>query len=312
LAKTNSIRLLAILVLSAAICGPSRRPLAAQDKPLFSSESALVVLHVTVKDKHGRYVSGLTKNAFDVFEDGKPQDIPFFTAEDAPATLGLLIDTSGSMRNNRTLMLTATEAFVERSNPHDEIFALTFNDTVKAALPTNRPFTSDVNVLRNALAASITTAGRTALYDAIDDGVEYLAAGQYERKVLVVVSDGGDNASETTLDAIRRRIQASNVVIHAVSLVDPLEPESNPKRLRQLAEASGGLAFAPRDAGEVQQALERVAVEIRSSYTMGYAPTDATPGYRRLRVGVHAPNAGSVVVRTRAGYMAGPGSARRP
>jgi VWFA-related protein len=312
LTKTNSIRLLATLVISVALCQPGARRLAAQDKPLFSSESALVVLHVTVKDKHGRYVNGLTRSAFDVFEDGKPQDIPFFTAEDAPVTLGLLIDTSGSMRNNRTLMLTAAEAFVERSNPRDEIFALTFNDTVTAALPTDQPFTNDADVLRHALAESITTVGRTALYDAIDDGVEYLAAGQYERKVLVVVSDGGDNASETTLDMIRRRIQASNVVIHAVSLVDPLEPESNPKRLRQLAEASGGLAFAPRDAGEVQQALEHVAIEIRSAYTMGYVPADATPGYRRLRVGVRASSAGTVVVRTRAGYMAGPGSTRKP
>jgi VWFA-related protein len=279
-----------------------------QQPPLFTTESSLVVLHVTVKDKQGRYVNGLPRDAFDVFEDGKPQDVSFFTSEDAPVTVGLLVDNSGSMRGNHELVLAAATAFVERSNPHDEVFALTFNERVQAALPNAMPFTSDVEVLRAALARSVTSSqGRTALYDAIDDGIEYLAAGQYERKALIVVSDGGDNASETTFAQILSRIQESNVVIHAVALIDPVEPDANPKRLRQLAEASGGMAFRPTDGRQVRDVLERVALDIRNAYTMGYTPADSTRGgFRHIRVGVRAPNVKSPVVRTRAGYMSVP------
>jgi VWFA-related protein len=285
---------------------------AAQNAPAFTAESALVVLHVTVRDKQGHYVGGLAKEAFDIFEDGRPQVVSFFTAEDAPVTVGLLVDSSGSMQHNRDLILAAAATFVERSNPDDEVFGLTFNDDVRPALPPGTQFTSDPQVLRRALADTITTSGRTALYDAIADGIDYLASGQHERKVLVVVSDGGDNASETTFDRILTQVRASNVVVHAVGLVDPAEPDANPKRLRQLAEASGGIAFRPGNANQVRDALERVALDIRSAYTLGYAPADtADGGFRRIRAGVRAPNARGVVVRTRAGYMSAPGRTGR-
>ncbi len=279
----------------------------AQDAPVFKAESSLVVLHVTVKDKQNRYVGGLSREAFEVFEDGRPQEVSLFTTEDAPVTVGLLIDSSGSMHSNRELVLAAATAFVERSNHSDEVFGLTFNERVRAALPPDMPFTSDAQVLRGALADAISTRGRTALYDAIADGIEYLSAGKYERKVLVVVSDGGDNASETTFEELLGKVRASNVVIHAVGLVDPVEPDSNPKRLRQLAEASGGLAFRPGNARQVREAIERVALDIRSAYTVGYSPAEtAAGGFRRIRAGVRTPDGRSVVVRTRAGYMASP------
>jgi Ca-activated chloride channel family protein len=279
----------------------------AQDPPVFTAESSLVVLHVTVKDRQNHYVGGLSKDAFDVFEDGRPQEVSLFTAEDAPVTVGLLIDNSGSMHANRELVLTAATAFVQRSNHSDEVFGLTFNESVRAALPRDMPFTSDAQVLRNALADTIGARGRTALYDAIADGIEYLSAGNYERKVLVVVSDGGDNASETTFEEILGKVRASNVVIHAVGLVDPVESDSNPKRLRQLAEASGGLAFRPGNARQVREAMERVALDIRSAYTVGYSPAEtAGGGFRRIRAGVRTADGRSVVVRTRAGYMASP------
>jgi VWFA-related protein len=281
--------------------------LSAQTAPVFSAESSLVVLHVTVKDKHGKYVSGLSRDAFQVFEDGRPQDVSLFTAEDAPVSIGLLVDNSGSMYGNRDLVVAAAAAFVERSNPSDEIFGLTFNETVKPVLPPELPFTNDVRVLRSALAESIIARGRTALYDAVDDGIAYLSMGRFERKALVVVSDGGDNASETTYEQLLGRVRASNVVIHAVGLVDPVEPEANPKRLRQLAEASGGTAFRPGDARQVRDALERVALDIRNAYTLGYTPADSkAAGFHQIRAVVRAPNVKDTTVRTRAGYMAGP------
>jgi VWFA-related protein len=295
-----------VIVCLATIC-PSLGA-APQERPLFTAESELVVLRVTVKDRQGRYIAGLSKDAFSVLEDGRPQAIPFFTNEDAPVTVGLLVDNSGSMQSNRDLVLAAATAFVEHSNPRDEVFALTFNDTVQRALPPDMPFTSDAAVLREALAHAISARGRTALYDAINAGQEYLAGGRYEHKVLVVVSDGGDNASDTTFEQVLNQTQTSNVVIHAVALVDPVEADANPKRLKQLAQASGGVAFLPRDPRQVADALERVALDIRSAYTIGYIPASGAPtGFRHIRVAVHLPNRQAVVVRSRAGYVAGPG-----
>jgi VWFA-related protein len=306
------IRLRLLVVTVAAACLATARVESQgpepQERPSFTAESELVVLHVTVKDR-GQYVAGLPQDAFGIIEDGRPQSIPFFSSEDAPVTVGLLIDNSGSMRSNRELVLAAATAFVEHSNPQDEVFALMFNETLQAALPAEMPFTSDAGVLRIALGQAISPRGRTALYDAIAAGQEYLARGRYERKVLVVVSDGGDNASEITFEDALNRIQASNVVIHAVGLVDPIEEDANPKRLKRLAQASGGVAFQPRTAKQVAEALERVALDIRSAYTLGYVPADSvSQGFRRIRVTVRPPNGRKVEVRTRAGYVSGHGA----
>jgi Ca-activated chloride channel family protein len=310
--KTMSLSWLVILTMAIVyLAAPSPGALPQDERPAFAAESELVVLHVTVKDRQGRYIAGLPRDAFGLLEEGRPQAIPFFTSEDAPVTVGLLIDNSGSMQHNRDLVLAAATAFVERSNSHDEIFALTFNDVVQATLPPDMPFTGDAAVLRAALAHAIAPAGRTALYDAIAAGQEYLAGGRYERKVLVVVSDGGDNVSDVTFEQILNRTRESNIVIHAVGLVDPIEPDADPKRLKQLAQASGGLAFLPHDARQVADALERVALDIRSAYTIGFVPASTAPrGFRHIRVVVHPPDGRSVVVRTRAGYVTGPGNTR--
>jgi VWFA-related protein len=295
---------LAPFVVAAASAAASGR--LSQDPPTFSAESELVVLHVTVSTKKGLYVGGLRQEAFRIFEEGHPQTIRLFTSEDAPVTVGLLIDSSGSMQGNRDLVAAAAAAFVQSSNASDEVFALTFDDFVRSALPESAPFTSDPAALRDALFRRMSTRGRTALYDAIASGVDYFSRGRYERKVLIVVSDGGDNASPIGFDPILARIEASNVVIYAVGLIDPLEEDANPKRLKQLARASGGEAYFPRDVGQVADVLQRISRDIRSAYTMGYAPADTPSGeaFRRIRVVASVPGQ-SVVVRTRAGYLAG-------
>jgi len=303
------LRLLAAAVAIAFVATPDAAPQAQPDRPSFTAESELVVLHVTVKDNQGHFVPGLPQESFSILEDGRPQTIPFFSSEDAPVTVGLLIDNSGSMYSSRELVMAAVTSLVEHSNPQDEVFALLFNETIRSALSPEMPFTSDLAVSRGALSHAILPRGRTALYDAIAAGQEYLARGRYERKVLVVVSDGGDNASETTFEEILNRIQASNVVIHAIGLVDPIEEEANPKRLKRLAQASGGVAFQPRTAKQVAEAIERVALDIRSAYTLGYAPADGVaPGFRRIRVTVRPPAGRKVEVRTRAGYVSGHGA----
>ncbi len=278
-----------------------------QDLPRFTTESELVALHVMVKDRNGSYVTGLTADAFRVLEESQPQTISFFADEDAPVTIGLVIDSSGSMRNVRDRVIAASAAFVETSNPQDEVFALVFNDDVRPVLTASAPFTSDANTLRNALTSVFVPAGRTALYDAIADGLAYVAKGTRDRRVLVVLSDGGDNASSMTFAEVLTQVQASNTVTYAIALIDPFEADADSKRLKQLAETSGGTLFSPHSQADVARAFQQIAQDVRHGYTIGYVPSDTprAPGVRRLRVEVRSPDGRRLVTRTRTGYLAG-------
>jgi len=304
---------LRLLVMTAAVlsgglglmpAGQKGPPPSRQDEPVFSARSEIVVLQAVVENRHGGYVSNLTVDSFSVSEDGMPQVIAFFNKQDAPVTVGLLVDSSGSMRAVREFVAAAAASFASQSNPRDEIFALTFGDDVRAALPRSDPFTSDGAVLQRALIDALTARGRTALFDAVARGLDYLADGTNERKVLVVISDGGDNASSATFDEIVRSAQRSNALIYTVIVRDPLETAANPRRLRRLAEQSGAEAFEPHDIGEVPSVLEHIARDIRNMYTLGYAPVaDKGPGLRRVRVRVSGPGSGSLRVRTREAYL---------
>ena len=279
------------------------------DEPVFSARSEIVVLQAVVENRHGGYVSNLTADSFSVFEDGVAQAIAFFNEQDAPVTVGLLVDSSGSMRTVREFVAAAAGSFAASSNPRDEVFALTFGDDVRAALPRSDPFTSDGATLQRALFDAITARGRTALYDAVAQGLKYADAGTHERKVLLAISDGGDNASSATFDDIIRNAQRSNALIYAVIVRDPLETEANPRRLRRLAEQTGGEAFEPRDIGQVPSVLEHIARDIRNMYTIGYAPPpDKRPGLRRVQVRVSGPGSGYFRVRTREAYLVENGS----
>jgi VWFA-related protein len=169
------------------------------------------------------------------------------------------------------------------------------------------PFTSDPVVLRNSLAATLAVRGRTALYDAVLAALGEIEGGARDRRVLVVISDGGDNASGSTFDQMLQGALASNAVIYTVALVDPLEHEHDRKGLRRLAEATGGKAFEPRDVKGVGEALQKVGQDIRSSYTLAYAPANtARDGrFRRIRVSVTTDEGKKYEARTRSGYLAG-------
>lgn len=286
--------------------GPTAPP---QDEapPRFKAESELVVLHVMVRDRSGSYVTGLTADAFRVLEDSRPQATSFFASEDAPVTIGLVIDSSGSMRGARDRVIAASAAFVETSNPQDEVFALVFNDDVHSVLTLSAPFTSDANTLRTALANVFQPSGRTALYDAIADGLAYVTKGTRDRRVLVVLSDGGDNASRATFADVLTLAQASNTVIYTIALVDPLNRDADPGRLKRFADTSGGTAFSPRSVENVGRAFEQIARDVRHGYAIGYVPEVAPQGaaFRRLRVEVRSPDGRRLVTRTRTGYVAG-------
>jgi VWFA-related protein len=203
-------------------------------------------------------------------------------------------------------VIAAATAFAEASNPEDEIFALAFNEHVRAALPPSAPFTRDANALRVALRDAIRAQGLTAMYDAVSSGLAYVAKGGHPRRVLVVVGDGGDNASTTTLDQVLREAQASNAAIYSVGVIDPLESEANPRLLRRLAQATGGASFFPRQVGEVEGALRQIARDIRNGYALGYVSTNSARDgrLRRIKVVATGSDRRSLVVRARDGYRA--------
>jgi VWFA-related protein len=287
-------------------------PAQEQATPVFSTHSELVVLHVTVTDRKGAYVGDLPREAFGVIEDGQAQTVSLFADADTPVTVGLLIDSSGSMYQNRPLVIAGAASFAKVSHPGDEIFSLAFNEDVRSALPPSAPFTSDSDVLRAALERSIAARGRTALYDAITAGLDYLARGSRERKALVVLSDGGDNASRATREDAVRKALASNAVIYTIALVEPGARDANPKLLKELATESGGEFFRPDDSREIAAALDQVARNLRHTYTVGYTPTNTARdgAFRRVRVVVTAPPGRRLVVRNRSGYLAGTSSTR--
>ncbi len=275
-----------------------------QQSPTFTTKSELVVLHVLVKDGAGAYVSGLPETSFKVFDEGRPAGIRYFVAEDAPVTVGLLIDNSGSMATVRDRVIAASTAFVESSNPKDETFALVFDDTVRPVLSPASPFTGDAALLGKALKKVFLPEGRTALYDAIEQGLRYVLKGTRERQVLVIVSDGGDNASQAGFAGTLIATQASNTAVYTVALVDPLDSESDPKKLARFANTSGGTAFQPADVAGAERALQQIASDIRHSYTIGYEPEGGQrpPGFHKLKVEVRAADGRLLKVRTREGY----------
>ena len=297
-----------VLVLAAASLPLLRpAPLRGQETPVFSAHSELVVLHVTVRDRKNAYVGDLSQDAFAVVEDGQAQSVKLFSDTDTPVTVGLLVDGSASMFGNRSLAVAGAAEFVNASGKDDELFALAFNEIVTPALPPNRPFTRDSEVLREGLERTIIARGRTALYDAISAGVDYLARGTRERKALVVLSDGGDNASSTSRERAVRKALESNAVVYTIALIEPGMRGTNPHLLEELSESTGGRSFRPSRAKDLPGILRDIALEIRNTYTIGYTSTNTARdgSFRRVRVVVTAPPGRPVVVRSRTGYVAG-------
>ncbi|MGE3511936.1 MAG: VWA domain-containing protein, partial [Vicinamibacterales bacterium] len=278
-----------------------------QAPPLFSATTELVVMNVIVRDDRGGYVEGLPRDAFRLFEDGRRTAIGLFTHQDVPVTMGLVIDGSGSMQAARHRLAYAIARFARAGHPEDELFALVVGDRVTAVLPPERPFTNDPTVLQTAIQHALRSRGRTALWDGIAAGLEYLDRGTHARRALVVMSDGGDNASITAFDEVLRRAQASHAAVYTVGLIDPISLDRRPKTLTRLARESGGDAYFPESYQAAFEALGQVAREIRSAYTIGFPVTAASGdrAYHRLRVEVESEGHRRLQVRTRAGYLGG-------
>jgi Ca-activated chloride channel family protein len=266
----------------------------------------LVVLRATVRDGKGAPVAGLGKEDFQVFEDKVPQQIEFFSHEDVPVTVGLVIDNSGSMRSKRSDVINAALAFARSSNPEDQVFVVNFNEHVSMGLPGNVPFTGNQEQLERALSRNKAN-GLTALYDAVAVALEQLKKGKWDKKVLILISDGGDNASRHKLAEIVTMVNQSSAIIYTMGIFDANDDDRNPRMLKQLSRISGGESFFPESLQKILPICQQIAHDIRNQYTISYAPanrkSDGT--YRAIEVKARKTSTrGRLIVSTRAGYSA--------
>jgi VWFA-related protein len=265
-----------------------------------------VVLNATVLDDHQHMVTTLAKDDFKVAEDGVAQTITSFQHQDIPISLGILVDNSGSMRTKRQAVNSSALDLVHASNPDDESFVVNFSDEAYI----DQDFTANVNKLRDGL-SHIDSKGGTALYDAIMASADYLTKNaKRPKQVLLVITDGEDNASSTTLEETVRRIQdLQGPVVYSIGLLyddtgGGREARRAKRALEMLANETGGIAFFPKNLSQVDEIAAEVARDIREQYTIGYHSTKPAVqgGFRAIRVEARAKGYGKLQVRTRTGY----------
>jgi Ca-activated chloride channel family protein len=276
----------------------------AGDVYVFKKQVNEVTLHATVVDDHNRPVTNLTRNDFTVFEDGKQQKIISFRNEDIPVALGIVIDNSGSMRDKRPAVNAAAINLVQASNPQDKVFIVNFNEEYFL----DQDYTASIPKLKDAL-ERIEARGGTALYDATVASADHLKkSGDLEKKVLLVVTDGEDNASRESLEQAVRRLQDENgPTVYTIGLLQEEHSRRAKRALREMAEETGGVAFFPRDLKEVNAITSQIAHDIRNQYSIGYKPDNpqSTGGFRQVKVDAQAKGYKKLQVRTRSGYYAG-------
>lgn len=298
----------AVLAVPVFVAGQEKPPVGAkaeaEQDAVFSSDTRLVPLNVTVTEKSGHLVTNLPQSAFTVLENGAPQAIKLFKSEDVPVSIGLIIDNSGSMRDKRQAVESATLALVKSSNPQDEAFVVNFNDEAYLDTP---HLTNDIKILEQAL-TKINAKGGTAMRDALRMSMDELRKkAKRDKKVLLVVTDGNDNASTETLEAVVRDAQQSDVLIYAIGLLsqeERKEARSAKRALDLLVTSTGGQVFYPNSVTEVEAIAKEVARDIRSQYTIAYTPSNSVLDgtFRTIKVLVKGRN--NPIARTRMGYYA--------
>jgi len=304
------LRLSIPLVLLAAVSVASSPAQDGRDYNL-SVNVELVQLPVSVLDKHGFPVQGLKQEHFSVYEDKVLQDISLFRQEDVPLSVGLVVDTSGSMTNKLGTLNTAATTFVKESNPEDETAVVSFGDD--AIL--DQDFTKNTRELDRSL-SEITPNGNTSLYDAVFLAAKHIKEnGYHEKKVLLIISDGEDNHSKYKLNQVLQTIRESKIIVYSIGLLSADSSNSSSysfadegrKALKQLAEVTGGAAYFPANTCEVEHVCQRIARELRNQYTIGYKPSnDKLDGsWRKTIVKVNPPKTvPKVKIRTKQGYYA--------
>lgn len=279
---------------------PARQHARGQQAPyVFRTQAAEVLVHVTVLNKKGQPVNNLPAADFRVYDNGALQHFDYFTHSDAPISAGLVIDNSGSMRDKRQAVISAALDFVRSSNPGDQIFVVNFND--EYYLDTD--FTSSIAKLKLGL-DHIQSTGGTALYDAVVASLYHLKKGKRQKKVLLVITDGADDASQDTLEqAVRTAQQMHGPLIYCIGLTyDQIDRKEADRALKRLARATGGMAYFPKNLSQVNAITEAVAQAIREQYTIGYRPNQKQPGFHAIRVELHGKHTHGLRVHARTGY----------
>jgi len=277
-----------------------------------SVETLEVQLPISVLDREGRPVNGLTKENFQIFEDKVPQTIKTFKHEDIPLSLGLIIDNSGSMRNKRERVNSSALAFVRESNPDDETFIVNFDDSAYL----EQDFTGSIGDLIDAL-DNIDARGETALYDALYLSAEHVKNGKKDKKALLLITDGEDNVSKYGINKVIEALKQSKVTLYTIGLLEENDqrgglfkkPPSKKAKddLQKFAEITGGQAFFPKNLDEVEELVKHIAHDLRNHYTISYTPTNAKldGSYREIGVKVNPPKSlGKITWHTKQGYYA--------
>jgi Ca-activated chloride channel family protein len=288
---------------------PQAPPPPPQGQYRFRRDVDLVVLYASVLDEHGNFVPSLDQSNFRVYEDKVEQKLSTFGREDVPLTVGLVVDNSGSMRDKREKVNAAALTFVETSNRQDEVFVVNFND--EFFLDLDKDFTSDVRELREAL-ERVDSRGGTALYAALVGSMDHLKKGTRDKKALLIITDGEDNASgHITLETAVEQARKTGTLMYAVGLLgqdDKKEARHAKKALLTLTEETGGAAYFPDSVEEVQAICREIARDVRNQYVLAYYPTNAAKdgSFRSVKIDVVNPphRSGKISVRTRLGYYA--------
>ena len=244
----------------------------------------LTEVHVNVIDEKDRPVGNLKKENFRVFEDRKEQQITVFKHEDAPLSLGLVIDNSRSIEPRKQRLDAAALSFVRKGNPEDETFIVHFDDTARL----DRDFTDSIPALEDAL-AGVKPFGQTAIYDALILALEHMENAKHLKKVILLITDGVDNSSKHTMSEAIEATKRSRVAVYTVGLLSMSGGQKAEDSLIHIAEASGGHAYFPNNVDEARMYMERVARDLREQYTLGYFPTNRNGGWRSVRVDVLPP-----------------------
>jgi VWFA-related protein len=263
----------------------------------------LVLIPVSVTDARGAFVPGLKAEEFRVFEDGQQQELTVFEVGDTPVAVGLVVDHSRSMGSKLPAVAAAVNSFAHTSNRLDEMFVVDFNDDASIELMKGKAFSSDPKELAEALGA-VSARGRTALYDAISEGLHHLQYAHWQKKALIIISDGGDNASHLKYSQILAQARQSQALIYSIVLAGSDDVEENPELLRRLSKDTGGIAYFPRAGESVEAASAKIARDLREQYMLGYIPQGMKQSdkFRKIEVRVTAPGRAGLHVRTRQGY----------
>ena len=266
----------------------------------------LVLIPITVTDTMNRLVTGLEKEDFQIYEDNKEQTISSFASQDAPVSIGIIFDLSGSMTSKLIRARESILQFIKTANPEDEFFVIGFNDRPELI----EDFTNSVEDIQSRL-ATVRSGHRTALLDAIYYGVEKMKEAKHQRRALLVVSDGGDNRSRYTEGEVRSQVRESDVEIYSIGIFDPYaatpEERTGPALLNELSEETGGRMFRVDDLSEMGDIAEKISTELRNQYVIGYTPRNLTRDgkWRKVKVKLNPPSGlPPLTVHARIGYYA--------